>query len=146
MVPGVTALRGLFLILAVAPLAGDRPAAVHHGRDKCGTCDMVIGDPGFAGVLRYAGNEDVTFDDLGCLLAAILESPGEVRDAWIEDRGDGHLFPLQQAFVVQGDGVRTPMRSGIVAFFNAEDARRFAEPLHARVIPLREIAGSFSRR
>ena len=123
----------------VAPLARDGEAQIRHGRDRCAVCDMLIGDQGFAGVARYAGGEEQQFDDLACLFKAILDASGGVTDAWIEDRLDGHLFPLQEAYVVQGSRVRTPMGSGIVAFANGKSAQRYARSVGARVVRLAEV-------
>jgi len=131
------------VVLAVVVLgqrSGQGPEAIVHGRDACAGCRMIISRPGFAGELRDAKGVLTKYDDVGCLLQAMVAEHGEMPGAWVEDNAGGELVPLLGATLVRVPAERTPMGHGIVAFAAASTARQFAADHAGEVVALEELA------
>jgi copper chaperone NosL len=122
-----------------APSTGPEPIA--WGRDTCARCRMHLSRPGYAGELRDRAGVLHKYDDIGCLVGAIVAAHAEVPEAWVEDHGGSGLVPLLSAHLVRGDAVQTPMGHGVVAFADAAAARAFAAAHEARAIALEELLG-----
>lgn len=106
------------------PTAAVGPEPIRYGRDTCAHCRMHLA-PGFAGEMRDGRGVLTKYDDVGCLLRAMLAQHREVPEAWVEDHAGGGFVPLLAATLVQVDRGATPMGSGLVAFADDEAARRF---------------------
>ena len=77
------ALGALVLVVVLWPgdgATGHRPIA--WGRDTCARCRMHLTQPGFAGEMRDPSGTLHKFDDVGCLVGAIVATHGEVPDLW----------------------------------------------------------------
>jgi copper chaperone NosL len=124
-----TAAGILVFVLAVVlwPVRSTGPEPIRYGRDACARCRMPITQLGFAGELRDREGRLTTYDDLGCMLAAMVGMRREIPEAWVEDHDDGRLIPLLGAHLVRAADAGTPMDHGLVAFREAAGARRFAE-------------------
>jgi copper chaperone NosL len=138
------AVLGVLLVAAVASVVllwptPEGPEPIAYGRDVCAHCRMHLGRPGFAGELRGADGTLQKFDDVGCLLHALLAAHRETPEAWVEDHGDGGLIPLLTAHLVRAEAVDTPMGYGIVAFREEAAARTFADANHGGVVPLEAL-------
>jgi copper chaperone NosL len=140
----VLAVLGALLVVAIAigvvlwP-APEGPEPIAYGRDVCARCRMQLGRPGFAGELRGADGALQKFDDVGCLLEAVVTAHRETPEAWVEDHRDGTWVPLLAAHFVRTEGVGTPMDHGIVAFRDEQVARAFADADHGGVVRLEEL-------
>src|SRR5262249_8691297 len=95
--------------------------------------------PGFAGELREPGGTLQKFDDVGCLLHALLAAHRETTEVWVEDHGDGRLIPLLAAHLVRAETVDTPMGYGIVAFREEAAARAFVDANRGDVVQLEDL-------
>jgi copper chaperone NosL len=115
-------LVGASLALAVVavvffwPSARSGPEPIEHGRDACAQCRMPLTRPGFAGEFRNRDGALTKYDDLGCMLRAMLAMHAEVPEAWVEDHETFELVPLLVATLVQSSDADTPMASGLLAF------------------------------
>ena len=142
--PGVVtavALAGAVVLAVVlaGTRIGDGPEAIVHGRDTCARCRMIIGRPGYAGELRDRHGALRKYDDVGCLLQAMLAEHGEIPGSWVEDNATGSLVPLIGATFVRVPAEQTPMGHGIVAFAGEEAARRFAAEHAGRIVALEAL-------
>jgi len=120
-----------------APATGPEPIA--YGRDTCASCRMLMSRPGFAGEMRAPDGTLTKYDDVGCLIRAILAAHREVPEAWVEDHAGGGFVPLLSAKLVRADGASTPMESGLVAFADESAARIYAEAHAARVMTFEDV-------
>lgn len=130
------------LIAAVVflwPGAGTGPEPIAWGRDTCATCRMHLSQPGFAGEMRDRHGTLGKYDDVGCLVGAIVKAHAEVPEAWVEDHAGGGFVPLLAAHLVRGADVRTPMGHGIVAFADGAAAREFAAAHGGTVVTFEEL-------
>jgi NosL len=115
------------------------PEPVDYGRDACASCRMHMSRPGFAGELRDHDGALTKYDDVGCLVRAILAGHREVPEAWVEDHAGGAFVPLLAAHLVRAEPETTPMGSGLVAFADAGAAREFAVAHGARVTTFEDV-------
>ena len=86
----------LLAVLALALVAGagcapaDGPQPIAYDREACSHCRMLISEPRFAAQLETRAGAIRSFDDPGCLLAALADGEPEVRALWFhhvrEDR------------------------------------------------------------
>ena len=91
----------------------DGPQPIVYDREPCGHCRMLISEPRFAAQLQTQEGEIQSFDDPGCLLAALEAHSPSVRALWFhhvrEDRW------LDAAHVAFEETERTPMGYGLGA-------------------------------
>jgi copper chaperone NosL len=135
----VGALVAVVALVLVWPTGGTGPEPIAYGGDTCARCRMIISRPGFAGELRDRQGELTKYDDVGCLLEAMLSERGEMPEAWVEDYTGGSLVPLLHATLVRIDPAGTPMGHGIVAFADAGAASAFAVQRGGRIVALEEL-------
>jgi hypothetical protein len=136
---GIAAIAFVLAVVFLWPGEATGPAPIRHGFDACARCRMLIGSPGFGGELRDQHGILTKYDDVGCLLGAMLGSRGEMPDAWVEDRDSGTLVPLLTAQLVHTDGVETPMGHGIVAFRDEGVARAFVAAQGGALVRLEDV-------
>ena len=117
--------------------AGSEP--INYGRDVCAHCRMHLSQAGFAAELRDRDGTLTKYDDIGCMLHAMLALHHEVPEAWVEDHDGGGFVPLLSASLVHSDRLETPMGSGIVAFKDQAAAAHFAQAQGGDVVALEDI-------
>src|SRR5262249_41690559 len=87
---------------------------IHFGRDTCAHCRMLLSQPGFGGELRDRNGTLTKYDDVGCLVQAMVGAHREVPEAWVENHRGGGFVPLLTASLVRIGARETPMGSGII--------------------------------
>jgi copper chaperone NosL len=133
-------LVGAVLVLGPATPTGSEP--IVYGRDTCAHCRMHLTRPGFAAEWRDRSGALAKYDDIGCMVRALLDDavePAAWQGAWVEDHDDARLTPLGSATVVRIAGSETPMGSGLVAFAGAEAARAFADARGATIVSIETL-------
>jgi copper chaperone NosL len=120
-----------------APPTGPEPIA--YGRDTCAACRMHVSRPGFAGEMRDRDGKLTKYDDVGCLVRAILAAHRDVPHAWVEDHEGGGFVPLLSAHLVRAHAADTPMGSGLVAFADEATAQAFAAAHAATVMRFEDV-------
>jgi copper chaperone NosL len=100
---------------------------------------MHMSQPGFAGEMRDPDGTLTKYDDVGCLIRAILATHREVPEAWVEDHAGAGFVPLLSAKLVRGDAASTPMGSGLVAFADESAARVYADVHGTRVMSFEDV-------
>jgi copper chaperone NosL len=117
---------GVLIAAVVLWPAPAGPEPIVWGRDTCARCRMHLSQPGFSGQLRDADGVVRKFDDLGCLVGAIVETHAAIPEVWVEDHEGGGVVPLLSAHLVHAPGVATPMGHGVIAFSSPDAAEAFA--------------------
>ena len=118
---------------------------ITYGRDACAHCRMHISQPGFAAELRDTNGVLTKYDDIGCMLHAMVALHHEVPEAWVEDHDGSGFVPLLSARLVRSDRIETPMGYGIVAFKDEDAAQTFARAQGGEVLALEDILQQPSR-
>jgi len=132
---------GATFVLAVVfwPSTRSGPEPIAYGSDACAHCRMHITRPGFGGEIRDRDGTLTKYDDVGCLLQAMLAKRHEIPESWVEDHDSGRLVPLLTAHLVRTERSATPMGSGIVAFQDDAAARAFARSAGADLVRLEDL-------
>ncbi len=115
------------------------PQSIVYGRDACAHCRMHISQPGFAGEVRDHNGMLTKYDDVGCMLQAMVAMRREIPEAWVEDHDGGGFVPLLTAQLVRGDTGDTPMGYGIVAFANEAAATTYAREHNGQLVSLEDV-------
>ena len=121
------------------PAHGVGPEPITYGRDACAHCRMHISQPGFGGEMRDRNGALTKYDDLGCLLHAMIALHQEIPEAWVEDHAGGGFIPLLTAHLVHANAGDTPMGSGIIAFGDAGAAAAYAQAHSGEVVQLEDV-------
>jgi copper chaperone NosL len=103
-----------------------RPEPIHVGEDLCAACRMAIIEPQFASEIIRSSGEVLKYDDLACL-AKGAKSPESAnpRQIFVQDYVTREWINQEQAVVVRGSTLQSPMGSGTVAFANQGAAEKF---------------------
>jgi copper chaperone NosL len=140
---GLAAMVAALELLPSGMKVGPEPIA--YGRDTCATCRMHLSQPGFAGELRDRLGTLTKYDDLGCMLRAMIASRGEILEAWVEDHERGELVPLLTATLVRSPNTHTPMGYGVVAFAAPTAGQEYASGHGGEVVRLEDLVGEPAR-
>lgn len=89
-----------------------QPAPIAFDREPCAHCRMLISDPGYAAQLESAQGEVASFDDPGCLLAALDAYPSP-RALWFHHLHDERWIAGDEVGFVRVP--HTPMGWGLAA-------------------------------
>ena len=122
-------MTGLVLLL----LAGcgqavntDEPPQIVYGQDICDRCGMIINEEAFAAAYWTTGGEARRFDDIGGMMAHLVEKAEDVASFWVHDYADGAWIRAETATFVLDQNLKTPMGFGIAAFADAAQAQALA--------------------
>lgn len=140
-----TAIALAVAVASLRPISASGPEEIAFGRDVCARCRMILSQPGFAGEIRDRDGALTKYDDVGCMLEAMLRVRGEMPEAWVEDHRSGRLVPLLRATLVRSPSLGTPMDHGIVAFEDPDAARALAAEAGGEVVTLEELVRDRSR-
>ena len=142
------ATAGIALVAVVAavvflwPVQRSGPEPIDFGRDACAHCRMHISQAGFGGELRDTRGTLTKYDDIGCLLRAMVAMHREVPEAWVEDHAGAGFTPLLAATLVRANDIETPMGSRIVAFADESAAATFVQKQGGQVVALEDLLRS----
>jgi copper chaperone NosL len=126
-------------IVFLWPAHGVGSEPINYGRDACAHCRMHISQPGFGGEMRDRTGVITKYDDVGCLLHAMIALHENIPETWVEDHAGGGFVPLLTAHLVRTSAGDTPMGSGIVAFGDAVAASAFAQAHNGELVQLEDI-------
>jgi copper chaperone NosL len=144
LVAGVVALVAAVVTVVCLWPARRGPEPLRYGVDACAECRMPVTRPGFGGELRDANGRLTTYDDIGCLVRAMLRRHGPMPEAWVEDQAGGGFVSLLVAHLVRAQA-ETPMGSGIVAFKDAAAADAFARDTGGTRVQLEDLVRATNR-
>jgi len=136
---------GILAVLFLWPRANAGPEPIAYGREACAQCRMLITQPGFGGEMRDHRGVLTKYDDVGCLLRAMLGKHDEMPEAWVEDHTSGELVPLLTATLIRTPGGGTPMGHGIVAFADQDAAGAFAAEHGGEAVALEDLVRDSAR-
>lgn len=118
-------LNGL-ITLTIVMLASctHAPEPINYGKDACDHCRMTIMDPKFGAELVTSKGKVYKYDDVNCMVMHDKELPEGISGAThvlIADLArPATLIPVQSAFFLRSDEVRSPMGSRVAAFSDVE--------------------------
>ena len=110
------------------------PPAILMDRSACSKCGMLISERAYAAAIRWPDGHDQVFDDIGCLVAAVRQTPARDAQYWFHDAVSGEWITGASPVFVISPELRTPMGGGIVAYLDQASAEREAIHVHGRVV------------
>lgn len=100
---------------------------------------MAIIEPQFAAEMIHSSGELRKYDDLACLANAAKNPANDnPRQIFVQDYSSGEWTGREEALVVCGSTVQTPMGSGAVAFASREAAEKFVTENQGQIVSLWE--------
>lgn len=125
------------------PLA---PPEIVYGEDVCDACGMILSDERFAAATIVdgdAGPEPRRFDDIGDMFSYHRDHDDLVVRRWyVHDLDSLAWLDGATAHFVRGEGIRSPMGSGLAAFATAERAAAYAAEVGATVVSFDDLRGA----
>lgn len=112
----VRAVRGVLVaaaLLLAACEATDQPKEPVWGKQACEHCAMVLSDPEHGAQVVTTTGERLYFDDVGCLVAWMLEHPEAAAHRWVHT-ADTRTWIAPEAVRFEARD-HTPMGFGFVA-------------------------------
>ncbi len=119
----------LFLMSSCKP----GPQPIRLNADNCSNCEMTISDKRFATELLTNKGKVYKFDDLKCMLGHMKEnSTQEYSGIYVTDYlNPDVLLKVEQAFIIAGESVGSPMGGNMAAFSNKDSAEKYSGKLAA---------------
>ena len=113
---------GLFLTAC-----SDGPREVHVGEEECAHCRMLVSEERFASQLITDRGRHYVFDSIECMVEFLDENEEVTEDRiqalWVTDFPDpGAWTPVDQAWFLRSDDLRSPMGLNLSAYARAESA------------------------
>ncbi len=115
-------MRLLPILAALALFAGCQPEvrAVRYGEDACDHCKMTVSDDRFAAELVTSTGKTYVFDAIECMAEFVRDNPdiaSDVHGLFVTPfNTPGTLIPIDQAFILHAETVRSPMAGNLAAF------------------------------
>lgn len=105
------------------------PVPINFGIDECNHCKMTISDKKYGAEILTAKGKAYIFDDLGCLADFEKEfvkthANEKLQRFVINFYSPASFINLDNAHLLKGSSLRTPMASGWVAFGTADEAQK----------------------
>jgi copper chaperone NosL len=119
--------------------AGPEPIILN--KDNCDHCKMTISDGKTAAELITKKGRVYKFDDMRCLLDYKAEKKQvEFEGIYVNDYlADNVLIPVEKAFYIKADQIKSPMNGNIAAFKTKEDANKYAAKFGVIVLDWKAI-------
>jgi len=101
------------------------PEPIRYGKDNCHQCKMTLTDKRFGAEIVTKKGKVYKFDDLNCLVN-FLKS-GEVsaeniaQTLSVDFKNTGQFVDVQQAFFLENEAIKSPMRADIASFSQQQD-------------------------
>jgi len=117
------ALLAFPLLIALLSSCGDTKPEITFGKDDCHYCKMKLMDTKYGLAVVTPKGKTYKFDDFHCYQNFIKETPTEIKKTYVVAFDQAStLIEAESAVFVQGEGVKSPMGSGIAFFTNESNA------------------------
>lgn len=124
-VAGKTAVvAGIFTLLSFVSCSSG-PEPIRYGQDECFHCKMTLTDKRFGAEIVTKKGKVFKFDDLNCLVNYLKSgaiSPDQIAQTVAVDfKKTGSFVAVQQAFFLQNEAIKSPMRGDVASFSDKKD-------------------------
>lgn len=117
-------LSGIFLTLFFSSCKA-QPEPLNFGKDNCHFCKMSLADTKFGAEMVSKKGKVTKFDDVNCMIQFIKKNgikTEEIAFLLVVDYAQTKkLIPVESAYFLHGNQVKSPMRSDVAAFENKND-------------------------
>jgi copper chaperone NosL len=113
-------MRFLILISVFLFSCKVEPEPIYYGKDSCHACKMTMVDKRFGSELVTTKGKVYKFDDTNCMLNFLHSDQLKNQDIAfkliVDYSQPEKLIPVEHAFFLKSDEIRSPMNSEIAAF------------------------------
>jgi copper chaperone NosL len=143
----IKSMRYLILVSVFLFACKAEPEPLYYGKDACHFCKMVLMDKSFGSELVTEKGKIYKFDDTNCMMN-FLESDqiqGEVMaiKLVVDYSQPEKLIPVEHAFFLKSDEIRSPMNSELAAFGTAQAMREYKKKWKAIYLGWGEVQTQF---
>ncbi len=135
--------KSLLFVLSMSVIlsaCGKKEAKIEYGKVDCDFCKMKLMDNKFGVLMISDKGRNFHFDDINCFKRFQEEnyiSSKEIHISCIDKPGE--LVPIETAYFIHSDNIKTPMASGIVAYSSEEIANKTAKELQSNILKWDDI-------
>lgn len=101
------------------------PEPIRYGQDACAHCKMTLTDKRFGSEIITGKGKVYKFDDLNCLAASLKGGMVAEKDiaqlVTVDFKKPGAFIDVHQAFFLQNDAIKSPMRGDVASFSTQND-------------------------
>lgn len=127
----------LLLVLAVAGCSPSETPKILYGKEKCGFCNMIIGEERFSAVIK-SGQDLFKFDDIGCA-AQWFKKRTDTIDFLVRDYETAEWLKAEEAVFIRSKELMTPMGYGLAASSNLNSAENTAQNLGGKTLTFEQL-------
>jgi copper chaperone NosL len=144
-----TDIRAIYILPMAMFLASCtvKPEPLIYGTDACHSCKMILMDKKFGAEIVTKKGKVYKFDDANCMINLLnseqLEGEETKFRLIIDYSQPENLIPVEHAFFLKSDTIRSPMNSGIAAFEKEENMKEFRKKWKAIYLGWGEVQTDF---
>ena len=120
----IGALAAFFVLMSFTSCTTG-PEPIRYGKDNCHHCKMTLTDKRFGAEILTSKGKVYKFDDINCLVNFLKsgEVPAEniAQMLAVDFKKSGAFVAVQEAFFLQNEAVKSPMRGDVASFTNKKD-------------------------
>lgn len=123
------------VLVLVSSCTSTEPVEIRVNKDQCANCKMTITELNYASELVTSKGKTFAFDDIKCMDYFQNNHENEaIKNAisYVIDFNTLEFVKKNEAFLIQGGAIKSPMNGNIQAFKNKEDAQNAAQKLNAQ--------------
>jgi nitrous oxide reductase accessory protein NosL len=110
------------------------PPEIVVDRTACSHCGMFVSEPVYGAAYQTEHAEARVFDDIGCMLEALLTETASPAGVWVQDAAGKGWLDAEKATFVATQSIRTPMSGGVLAYTDVAAAEQAAAAHHGEVV------------
>jgi copper chaperone NosL len=124
-----------------------KPEPLIYGTNSCHSCKMILMDKKFGAEVVTKKGKVYTFDDANCMINFVNSEQLAGEEAAfkliVDYSQPEKLIPVEHAFFLKSDTIRSPMNSGIAAFEKEEAMEEFKKKWKAIYLGWGEVQTEF---
>ncbi len=124
-VAGKTGVLMAVVMLACCSSCTTGPEPIRYGQDNCQYCQMTLMDKRFGAEIVTDKGKVYKFDDLNCLVnfmkTGTVPETKIAQIIGIDFQKTGSFVAVQQAFFLQNEAIKSPMRGDVATFSDQKD-------------------------
>ncbi len=130
--------KSLLLVLSMSVIlsaCGKKEAKIEYGKVDCDFCKMKLMDNKFGVLMISDKGRNFHYDDINCFKRFQEENNISSKEIHISCTDKpGELVPIETAYFIHSDNIKTPMASGIAAYSSEEIANKTAKELQSNIL------------
>lgn len=122
---GQTGGAAAFVMLAFCSSCSTGPEPIRYGQDNCHACKMTLMDKRFGAEIVTTKGRVYKFDDLNCMVDFLksgnIATENIAQTVAVDFQKTGSFVDVEQAFFLQNEALKSPMRSDVASFSSQKD-------------------------